>query len=143
MVLISERVFTMLRLHRAGCFCLIVALAGCSKGPGLADFIPDADRGKQALEKSLEAWKAGQPMSTITRSGDPSITPLDSDWKEKKKLASYQILNEIPTTEGPKQFAARLTFQGEQKPVDAVYYVVGRDPLWVFRDADYKRQSGM
>jgi hypothetical protein len=119
-----------------------LAVGGCSSATS-EDYVPDEDAGRQALETALTAWQTGQPMKRIERPEAAVVEPQDSEWKRGRKLASFSIGEELPTTEGPKQFAVRLTFQGEARPVDAVYFVAGRDPLWVFRDRDYQRTTGM
>jgi hypothetical protein len=120
-------------------------LSGVIVGCGSAsheDYVPGADVGRQAVETALSAWQSGKPMTGIAGQGAAAVQAQDSDWKEGKKLASFSIENELPTTEGPKQFVVRLNFQGDARPVDTVYFVVGRDPIWVFRDRDYKKTMG-
>jgi hypothetical protein len=121
---------------------LLVLLCGCGSA-GQESYVPSESTGRQALESALAAWQSGKPMDRVEVAGGPAAQPQDSDWKSGKKLANFSVEKELPTTEGPKQFAVRLTFQGETKPVDAVYFVVGRDPLWVFRDRDYQKATGM
>jgi hypothetical protein len=118
-----------------------IVAVGCGS-PTEADYIPSEEVGKQALETALAAWQSGAPMALIENAGSKKIQPQDSDWKSGKKLASYSITQELPTTEGPKQFAVRLTLKGVPRPVETKYYVLGGDPLWVFRDGDYQRTSG-
>jgi hypothetical protein len=120
--------------------CLVVVGCGSSS---TNDYVPDDNAGKRAIETALSAWQNGQLMKRIESDGAAAVEPQDSEWKRGKTLASFSIGDEVPTTEGPKQFAVRLTFQGVAQPVDAVYFVVGRDPLWVFRDRDYQRATGM
>lgn len=122
--------------------CLLSGfIVGCSSSARHQDYVPSSDTGQQAVETALSAWQSGTPIARID--GAAGVQLQDSDWKSGKKLASFSIEKEVPTTEGPKQFAVQLTYQGEAKPVDAVYYVVGRDPVWVFRDRDYKKTTGM
>jgi hypothetical protein len=116
--------------------------AGCSSS-STGDYVPSENASKQALETALTAWQTGKPMARIENPDAAAVQPQDTEWKNGRKLASFEIGEELPTTEGPKQFAVRLTFQGAAKPVDTVYFVVGRDPLWVFRDRDYQRATGM
>jgi hypothetical protein len=122
---------------------LVGFIVGCGSSASKEDYVPSADAGRQAIENALSAWQSGKPIGNIEGQGSSAVHPQDSDWKSGKKLASFSIEKEIPTTEGPKQFAVKLTYQGEPKPVDTVYYVVGRDPVWVFRDRDYKKTTGM
>jgi hypothetical protein len=124
------------------CTLLIGLATGCSSSSH-ESYVPSEGAGRQALEAALTAWQNGKPMERVEVPGSAAAQPEDSDWKSGKKLASYSVDKELPTTEGPKQFSVRLTFQGEAKPVDAVYFVVGRDPLWIFRDRDYQKATGM
>jgi hypothetical protein len=121
---------------------LVFGLTGCSS-EGHESYVPSEAAGRQALEAALSAWQSGKPMERVDVPGSAAAQPEDSDWKGGKKLASFSVEKELPTTDGPKQFAVRLTFQGDPKPVDAVYFVVGRDPLWIFRDRDYQKATGM
>jgi hypothetical protein len=120
---------------------VFLVVVGCS-APTSEDYVPDEDAGKQALETALTAWQNGKPMGPIETPDAAVVQPQDSEWKSGKKLVGFSIGEERPTTDGPKQFAVQLTFQNA-KPVDTVYFVVGRDPLWVFRDRDYQRATGM
>jgi hypothetical protein len=120
---------------------MCLAIAGCSAGKNEA-YVPNENVAKEALEAALSAWQGGKPMGRIATQAEVAVQPQDSDWQKGKKLVGFNIKNEITTSEGPKQFAVQLSLKGA-KPIDVIYYVVGRDPLWVFRDADYKRSSGM
>jgi hypothetical protein len=130
-------------LQKIACCALIVWItSGCGSSDENA-YLPDEEAGRQALETALSAWRDGKPMSLIQVPDSAAVQPQDSDWKSGKKLSSFSIVKEIPTTEGAKQFSVQLQFQGQPAAVETVYYVVGRDPLWVFRDRDYQRASGM
>jgi hypothetical protein len=120
--------------------CLVTL--GCSSATS-EDYVPDENAGKRALEIALTAWQKGQPMETIASPDAPAVQPQDTEWKNGRKLANFSIGEERPISDGPKQIAVRLTFQNDPKPVDTVYFVVGKDPLWVFRDRDYQRATGM
>jgi hypothetical protein len=134
----------MMREAKSACWGLFVftLVAGCSS-PSKEDYIPSENAGKQALEAALTAWQNGKPMERIENPDAVAVQPQDTEWQKGKKLISFSIGEELPSTDGPKQFAVRLTFQGSATPVDTVYFVVGRDPLWVFRDRDYQRATGM
>jgi hypothetical protein len=121
---------------------IVVLFVGCSS-PSKEDYIPSENAGKQAIETALTAWQNGKPMERIENPDAFAVEPQDTEWKKGKKLIAFSIGEELPSGEGPKQFAVRLTFQGIAAPVDTVYFVVGRDPLWVFRDRDYQRTTGM
>jgi hypothetical protein len=129
-------------VHATAWWALLIGLTGCGSN-GHESYVPSEAAGRQALEAALSAWQSGKPMERVEVPGSAAAQPEDSDWKSGKKLASFSIVKELPTTDGPKQFAVRLTFQDNAKPVDAVYFVVGRDPLWIFRDRDYQKATGM
>jgi hypothetical protein len=131
------------KLNTIVCCATVVWFAnGCSSSNKNA-YVPSEDAGKQALETALSAWKDGKSIGTIQLPGSAAVQPQDSDWKNGKKLLSFTIQNELPSAEGPRQFPVQLKFDGAPKAIDTVYFVVGRDPLWVFRDRDYQRAAGM
>ncbi len=107
------------------------------------DYVPSENVGRKAIETALSAWQNGKSMGRIESQDAAAVEPQDLDWKAGKKLTAFSVEKQVPTTEGPKQFAVRLSFEGDTEPIDAVYYVVGRDPMWVFRDRDYKKTTGM
>jgi hypothetical protein len=115
--------------------------AGCAN-KSYDKYIPSEDKARQALEASLNAWRDGKKPGPVE--GAPmSVQAVDSEWLNGKKLQSYEIVGEEPS-EGPRVFSVRLTLQrpsGQQATVR--YYVVGKDPLWVYREADYKAPAGM
>jgi hypothetical protein len=41
--------------------------------------------------------------------------------------------------QGPKVFSVRLTMQKPAGELVVRYYVVGKSPLWVYREDDYKK----
>lgn len=119
-------------------------LAGCS-GSSPESFKPDTTQAREALEKTLEAWKASQAAGEIgsLSEGGPKINAVDSDWTAGKRLASYEITGERPAESGSQPFSVKLQYEKVAQPVEAVYYVIGKDPVWVFRDKDYQQSSGM
>ncbi|MCI0333961.1 MAG: hypothetical protein L0228_12140 [Planctomycetes bacterium] len=126
----------------ANCVVLSLMAGGCGSASH-EDYVPSESAGRQAVETALAAWQNGKTMQRIEGQDAAAVEPQDSDWKAGKKLTGFSVEKEVPTTQGPKQFAVRLSFQGDAEPIDTVYYVVGRDPMWVFRDRDYKKTTGM
>ena len=117
---------------------ITVCLLGC-RGKSIESYDPQTDVARQALEKSLGAWKSGQPLATIV--GTPAIDTFDARWRSGTKLEDFSILEEVPGQEHP-QFKVQLQFPG--KPAEtADYIVVGIDPLLVFRKEDFLKASGM
>jgi hypothetical protein len=118
-----------------------LALAGCSReGRRAEDFTPPADKARQALEAALNRWKGGQPPGRVSGTS-PAVEVVDSRWKSGQKLKDFEIIGEEPGGE-PRFFKVRLT--PPTGPAQEVRYaVIGIDPLWVYREEDFKALSGM
>jgi hypothetical protein len=121
------------------------ACAGCG-GASPESFKPEAADSRQALEKTLEAWRSGKKPSELEALAEegPNVHAVDSDWSAGKRLASYEITGELPeSSPTTQQFSVKLHYEKQKQPMDAVYYVVGKDPILVFRDKDYAQSRGM
>ena len=132
--------------RRTTCFILAaalsVAIAGCGSAANTASYVPSAQSGQDALQAALGAWKAGQKLERIDTT-TPAVQPVDGQWQAGRKLRDFEVLGEVAGVEGPRQFRVRLTMEGAAKPQEVIYVIVGRDPVWVFREEDYKKTSGM
>jgi hypothetical protein len=123
--------------------CLLVGLlatAGCGSG-GNERYIPPEQTSRQALETALTAWQNGKPPGPVA-DGKPAIQAVDSKWQAGQKLGKWEIVGEEAGS-GPTFFSVRLTLKGSPKQQVVRYVVVGRDPLWVYREDDYKTGAGM
>jgi hypothetical protein len=119
----------------------LVLLTGCSRqGTRNQDFAPASDKAKKALEAALNHWQAGNPPGTVPGTS-PHVEVVDFKWKNGQKLTSFEILDEEPGSE-PRFFKVRLT-PAQGPPQEVRYAVMGIDPLWVYREDDYKKLSGM
>ncbi len=120
---------------------LLTVVSGCNRG--YDKYVPCEDKARQTLEATLNAWRDGKKPGVIE--GAPVTTEaVDSRWRSGQQLRDYEILNEEPHEQGPRVFSVRLTMAkpaGQQ--VTVKYYVVGKDPLWVYREDDYKAPAGM
>jgi hypothetical protein len=115
-------------------------LLGCSKkGTRTEDFTPPAEKARGALEAALNHWQAGNLPGTVPGTS-PAIEIVDSKWKAGQKLKSYEIVSEELGTE-TRFFKVRLTL-ASGAPQEVRYAVLGIDPLWVYREEDYKQLSG-
>jgi hypothetical protein len=119
--------------------CGLLALAGCS--PGTGRYIPPEQASRQALEAALTAWQNGRPPGEVA-SGPPAVRVVDSKWTAGQKISKFEILDE-DSKQGPTFFSVRLTPKGAGKEQVVRYVVIGRDPLWVYREDDYKTSAGM
>jgi hypothetical protein len=120
---------------------LLALCAGCNRNRSHSDFLPAEDKARKALETALTTWQNGGPVGKIVN-GPPAIEVIDSKWKAGQKLQSYQILQAVPG-DGPARFVVRLTLKQPPGEQEVRYVVLGLDPLWVYREEDYKKLSGM
>lgn len=128
-------------------FAVAGPLVGCG-GQSESDYVPPADAARSALAFALDQWQAGQPaepdLAGTATTGGPQVKILDQDWREGRRLVRYEVLREVPAAQGePRQFEVQLVYAEGGGPLVANYFVVGIDPLWVFRDKDYAKTSGM
>ncbi len=121
--------------------CLGLALcAGCGWGGGYGRYKPSEETSRQALETALDAWQSGKPPDQV--GGSPAVQVVDSAWRNGQKISRYQVLGE-EAGEGLTFFSVRLTPKGRGADKVVRYVVVGRDPLWVYREDDFKTGAGM
>lgn len=118
----------------------LCALSGCSNRSEL-DILPAEARARAALEKALTAWKNGQKAGKID-DGSPKIEVVDWVWQGGDKLAAFEIV-QAEDKPGPRWFSVKLTLQDSPGPQQVRYAVLGLDPLWVYREEDYKKACGM
>jgi hypothetical protein len=118
----------------------LLLATGCGGARSTGSYVPSDTTGRNSLTAALEAWKAGKPLGRID-SVSPPVETLDWQWKSGKKLREFEILGEV-AGDGPKQYRVKITVEGAQ-PKEVIYVIVGRDPVWVFREEDYKRTAGM
>jgi hypothetical protein len=114
------------------------ALAGCGNGSAP---LPSTTASRQALQASLDVWKAGKPASGLSAE-KPSIEVVDFEWKAGKVLTEYVIGDETPG-QGTQTFSATLTLKGEPASKSVQYMVLGLDPIRIYRDEDFNRAMNM
>jgi hypothetical protein len=120
----------------------LLGLAGC-RDRSYSKYIPSDQNARAALETALTAWQAGKAPGAIGGTA-PAIQAVDSHWLAGEKLTSFEIVEEVRGEgQGPKVFSVRLTTDRATTPQTIRYYIVGKDPLWVYREDDYKLPEGM
>ncbi len=117
---------------------VLLACTGCGPG-GSARYIPTEQTSRQALEAALTAWQNGRQPGPVA-DGPPSIQAVDSRWQAGQKLSKFEIVGEEPG-DGPTFFSVKLTLKGQAREQVVRYVVVGRNPLWVYREDDYKTNN--
>jgi hypothetical protein len=112
-------------------------LLGCAKSSGYDRYVPAPALAAEALEQVLAAWQSGDASQSLACCSSPiAIQVVDTTRQPGQRLADYEVLGEI-SGEGPRTFAVRLKFENPSLEEKALYYLVGINPLWVFRQEDY------
>lgn len=125
-----SRLWLSIAIFAAGCGC-------AQRGP--ADFsAPDLESSKTALVASLDAWKGDRRSSGVLIGSKPSIGVVDSA-RLDRPLLEYEVVGPLMTLGKARPFAVRLVLGKPRETVATRYLVIGRDPLWVFRQADFER----
>jgi hypothetical protein len=112
-------------------------LTGCNRSTGYERYVPAPALAEQALEQVLAAWKRGESSAPLQLASTPiTIQVADATRRPGQRLVDYELLGEI-SGEGPRTFAVRLKLENPTIEEEVLYYLVGIDPLWVFRQEDY------
>lgn len=121
--------------------CFVLLFAGCGSETGdHSRFVPSESTARQSLEAALSAWQRGDSVGSLA-SMDPAVSVVDTKRPSGQKLIRFEILSEASGA-GPRWFSVRLEFEPKGE-CQARYAVVGQDPIWVFRDADYAQAESM
>ena len=123
----------------AGSMFLLLAGGGC--GDAISEALPSDAAARQALDAALTAWRDGKKPGPV-EGMEPQAEIHDTPWSLGDQLSSYEILGEEKN--GPEmKFSVRLTLAKPETVEEVEYYVLGRDPLMIFRDEDYVRNINM
>ena len=118
---------------------VLSSVAACSRPSptGHERYIPEAAKAQEALDQVLLAWKNGEPAGPLQSNSAPvTIQVADSTRRPGQRLTNYEVLGEV-SGEGPRTFVVRLKLDNPAAQREVRYYLVGIDPLWVFRQEDY------
>ncbi len=127
------------RLGLVAALPLVGLLAGC--GASHARYTPTSGEARSSLEAALTAWRDGKPYGPVEAT--PPVQVADSAWQAGQQLESFQIGDEEDGGDGTKQFAVTLKMKKPPGDQAVRYFVHGRDPVWVYREEDYKRMVNM
>lgn len=123
---------------------VLVSLLACSApfgcGPGKDARVTPTATARQSLEAALNAWQNGQAAGKIEATSPP-VQVADSVWLKGRKLQSYEILSEDTEADGLRWFSVRLNLDKPGGSEVVRYVVMGRSPVWVYRQEDYKRSQ--
>jgi hypothetical protein len=114
--------------------------AGCGDAPkGPPEFVaPDLQPSKAALVASLDAWKGGRRDSGVVIGSRPAVGVVDAA-RGDRPLLDYEVVGPLMVVGKARPFAVRLVLGEPRETVATRYLVMGKDPLWVFRQDDFDR----
>jgi hypothetical protein len=115
---------------------------GCSNSGTEESFAPQTDAARTALTAALTAWQQGKAEPGVIENTKPVVQCVEPEWDAGSKLSKFEIVKDSGT-DAPRQFTVKITLDGQATPQEVVYVVVGKDPLWVMREEDYRRDSQM
>jgi hypothetical protein len=117
-------------------------VAGCGSNTEKSFHLP-ATTSRDALTGALDTWKAGREKPGLLDEFEPGLQVADPSWTDGKKLQSYEIIGEEQIPDGPQKFTVKLTLTDVAEPQTVTYVVLGKDPIWIMREEEYSRPSGM
>jgi hypothetical protein len=118
---------------------LVSLLTGC--GASHARFTPTSVEARTSLEAALTAWRDGKPFGPIEAT--PPVQVADSAWEAGQQVESFEIGEEKDEGDGTKQFVVAVKMKKPPGDQSVRYFVHGHDPVWVYREEDYKRMINM
>ena len=118
---------------------LLLAAGGCGNGP--SDALPSDEVARGALEAALKSWRDGGKPGPVSGM-EPPVQVHDTPWSQGERLSSFEILKEDKSA-AEMRFSVRLSLAKPERVKEVQYYVLGRDPVMVFRDEDYMRNINM
>ena len=111
----------------ASALLLCLVSLGCSRS-GSAPL--DTSLARSSLVRGLDAWRSGQPATTL-RQGDPEIIVVDFEWEQGAKLLGFE-LTQTERSDGRNFYVdvdlVLATRQGKRIK-QTVGYVVGTSPV--------------
>ena len=99
---------------------------------------PGLDESRAALVAGLDAWQAGRRENGLVAGAKPAVGVVDSA-RKGRPLLGFEVLGPLMVVAKARPFAVRLDLDAPRETITARYLVLGRDPLWVFRQDDFER----
>lgn len=116
---------------------LCAGLVGCgsSDRDGFDRYLPGPDAARAAVSTALAAWKSGRPTGRV-EGATPTVEVVDSSRRPQRPLKSFEVVGPVGGDEA-RVFAVRLILDDPPEEKVERYKVIGREPLWVFREEDF------
>ena len=119
---------------------LSFGLSGCGGGEhyvSATDFTPPQETARASLDAALNSWKKGLAPGRVEGT-NPPVDVVDSDWSKGQKLDAFEVLSD-DSADGAKRFAVRLSLKTPATTRTVNYYVLGREPIGIYLEEDYRR----
>jgi hypothetical protein len=101
---------------------LMFSLWGCSQGNTPSHPL-DQDLARASVQKAMQAWVDGKTPKDL----EPEIVVGDPDWKQGKKLVSFEIMANNETSDGSNlHIVVKQKFDESDSEVT---YIVGTSPV--------------
>ena len=129
------------RIATALAVAACLAVGGC--GRSSKDYAPSGASAKETLNRALTSWQKGEKPDRL-ESAAPPVNVSVSEWRNGKVLEKFEIVEEeaVPG-EANKLFTTNLRLKGAKADTKARFVVVGRNPIWVYGENDFKNLLNM
>jgi hypothetical protein len=119
------------RVWIVGALACLFSAIGCQPKPveGYERFIPEPVIARKTLAAMLDEWRDGVEPA--------KINVVDKHRVPGQRLVRHEILGEV-ATDGARGFAVRLTLENPVEEPVVRYFVIGVEPIWVFRQEDFE-----
>ncbi len=120
---------------------LAITVSGCGSSKTESDYVSPDETVQKALESALTSWQNGKSPGLVEGTS-PTVQVVDGQWQSGQKLKSFEILGEDEAEGAPRWFVVKLTLASGQEQM-VHYVIVGKESVWVYRDEDFNRATGM
>ncbi len=132
----------MLSTGERGARALLLLLAvafvsACRPTDYRSRYVPQEDVARAALTVALRAWEQGD-VGRLSVDEQRRVELVDQRRRDGQQLTHFMILGEV-SVEGGRWFEVELDLDQPAQTERVRYCVIGIDPLWVFRQADYEQ----
>jgi hypothetical protein len=107
-----------------------------SPPPDPGRHLTDPQSAREALEKSLNAWRESPDIERTANVLKP-ILFVEQQQPAGQRLSGFEVLGETAGYEGYRRYLVRLFLENPDESPTVAYYVFGQGPIWVYRAEDF------
>ncbi|MEX2315999.1 MAG: hypothetical protein WD669_02535 [Pirellulales bacterium] len=116
-----------------------ISIAGCGSKKDFSRYLPPPELSERALDAALTAWRDGS-QAPVVLDDKTRVEFVDDSRRPGQSLKEFRILGEVSRDAG-RYYEVQLELDQPSKVENRRYLVIGINPLWVFRQADYEMLS--